>query len=88
MTRYTAGIYVGPSGEIHITYQDATAGTLRHAVGTPSGDMITWKVKAIDQDGFAGAFSRPFIVDGKLMLANWWRMGGDEPKGDVAIVTP
>jgi hypothetical protein len=83
-----SSIFVGPSGEVHITYQDATVGKLRHAVGTPSGDMFTWKVTVIEQDGFAGAFSRPFIVDSKLMLANWWRMGGDEPKGDVAILTP
>lgn len=83
-----SSIFVGPSGEIHITYQDATVGKLRHAVGTPSGDTITWKVTAIDQEGFAGAFSRPFIADGKLMLANWWRMGGEEPKGDVSILTP
>lgn len=83
-----SSIYVGSSGEIHITYQDATAGTLRHAVGTPTGDMVSWKVTAIKQDGFAGAFSRPFITDGKLMLANWWRKGGEAPVGDVAIVAP
>ncbi|MBK9263594.1 MAG: hypothetical protein IPM54_27785 [Polyangiaceae bacterium] len=83
-----SSIYVGASGEIHITYQDATAGKLRHAVGTPTGGMITWKLATIEQEGFAGAFSKPFIVDGKLMLANWWRMGGEEPKGDVSIVSP
>ncbi|HRI71269.1 MAG TPA: hypothetical protein PK156_43850, partial [Polyangium sp.] len=83
-----SSVYVGSSGEIHITYQDATAGKLRHAVGTPSGDMITWKVSVVAQENFAGAFSRAFVADGKLMLANWWRAGGEEPKGDVAIVTP
>lgn len=83
-----SSIFVGPSGEIHITYQDATAGKLRHAVGTPSGDVISWKVTVIEQDGFAGAFSKPFLADSKLMLANWWRVGGEEPKGDVTILTP
>lgn len=83
-----SSIYVGPSGEIHISYQDASSGTLRHAVGTPTGDQITWKTSVISQEGFAGAFSHVFISDGKLMIANWWRMGGDEVKGDVNIVSP
>ncbi|WP_235879705.1 MYXO-CTERM sorting domain-containing protein [Polyangium aurulentum] len=81
-------VYVSASGEIHITYQDATAGKLRYAVGTPSGDKITWKLRSIDQEGFAGAFSAPISVDGKLQLANWWRTGGQEPRGDVSIVSP
>lgn len=83
-----SNIFVGPSGEIHITYQDATVGKLRHAVGTPTGDMVSWKTAVIEQDGFAGAFSHVFLVDGALTLANWWRMGGDEPKGDVNILIP
>ncbi|HVK66093.1 MAG TPA: hypothetical protein VM694_16535 [Polyangium sp.] len=84
-----SSIYVGPSGEIHITYQDATAGKLRYAVGTPTGDQITWKVRAIEQEGFAGAFSRPIEVDGKLMLVNWWRRLDEAgPRGDVAVVSP
>ncbi|MRG90580.1 hypothetical protein GF068_01370 [Polyangium spumosum] len=85
-----SSIFVGPSGEIHISYQDATAGKLRYAVGTPTGDQITWKVRAIDQAGFAGAFSRPITVEGQLMLVNWWRHLDAEgaPRGDVAIVKP
>ncbi|MDI3286385.1 hypothetical protein [Polyangium sp. 15x6] len=84
-----SAIYVGASGEIHVTYQDATAGQLRYAVGTPTGDQITWKVRAVEQDGFAGAFSRPIEVEGKLMLVNWWRhLGEAGPRGDVAIVSP
>jgi hypothetical protein len=50
--------------------------------------MVTWNVSVVEQEGFAGAFSRPFISDGKLMLANWWRVGGDEPRGDVNIISP
>ena len=84
-----SSIYVGASGEVHITYQDATAGKLRYAIGTPTGDQITWKVRAIEQDGFAGAFSRPIEVDGKLMLVNWWRrLEEGAPRGDVSIVSP
>jgi MYXO-CTERM domain-containing protein len=81
-------VYVAASGEIHITYQDATAGKLRYAVGTPTGDKITWKVRSIDQEGFAGAFSAPVAVNGKLQLANWWRIGGQAPRGDVSIISP
>lgn len=87
-----ANIWVSPSGEVHITYQDATAGTLRHAVGTASGDKHSWNVKVIAQDGrFGGAFSRLIEAEGQLMLMNWWRVGGKNPdgvKGDVTIVTP
>jgi hypothetical protein len=81
-------VHVAASGEIHITYQDATAGQLRYAVGTPSGDKITWKLRALEQEGFAGAFSAPIAVDGKLQLLNWWRVGGQEPRGDVSIISP
>jgi hypothetical protein len=87
-----ANILVTPSGEVHITYQDATAGTLRHAVGSVSGDKHTWNVQAIDQkERFAGAFSRLITANEKLYLMNWWRVGGKHPdgvKGDVTIITP
>src|SRR5262249_53720419 len=49
-----ANIFVTSSGEVHITYQDATAGTLHHAVGAPSGDAHMWKVSLVpQQDRFA-----------------------------------
>ncbi len=80
-------IVVTPGGEVHITYQDATAGKLRYAVGTPGAEQHTWTVKAVEQPGFAGAFSSEITVDGKVQLVNWWRVGG-EVKGDVAIVSP
>jgi hypothetical protein len=83
-----ASILVTSSGEVHIAYQDATSGTLRHAVGTPSGDAHTWLVSEIPQEGFAGAFSKVFELGGQLKIANWWRVGGQEVKGDVAIVSP
>lgn len=87
-----ANIWASPSGEVHITYQDATAGSLRHAIGTASGAEHTWNVQAVEQkDRFAGAFSRLLQMDGKLYLMNWWRIGGKNPegvKGDVTILTP
>ena len=83
-----ANLFVTSGGEIHISYQDATSGTLRHAVGTPSGQGHSWLVSAIEQDAFAGAFSRVIEVKGQLQIANWWRMGGQKVRGDVAIVAP
>jgi hypothetical protein len=83
-----ASVLVTAGGEVHISYQDATSGTLRHAVGTPSGDAHTWLVSEIPQDGFAGAFSKVFEVGGQLKIANWWRVGGQQVVGDVAIVSP
>ncbi len=81
-------ISVSPSGEVRVTYQDATAGTLHYAVGVVGADKHTWTVKIIPQDGFAGAFSSIVEVDGKLQLANWWRKGGKQVEGDVALVSP
>jgi hypothetical protein len=83
-----ANLFITPGGEVHISYQDATSGTLRHAVGTPSGQGHSWRVSAIEQDSFAGAFSRVIEVRGQLRIANWWRVGGQEVRGDVAIVAP
>jgi MYXO-CTERM domain-containing protein len=75
-------------GDVHITYQDATTGQLRYAVGTSSGDTHTWTVSAVEQSGFAGAFSGLVQVNGQLELMNWWRTGADTIVGDVAIVPP
>jgi len=83
-----ASLFVTAGGEVHISYQDATSGTLRHAVGTPSGDGHSWLVEEIQQDGFAGAFSKIVEVGGQIRIANWWRVGGQEVRGDVAFVSP
>ncbi len=85
-----SNVWVSDQGEVHISYQDATAGTLRHAIGTANSDKHTWKLAKIAQDGrFGGAFSRVLFVDGKLQLLNWWRSGGTEGVyGDVAILSP
>jgi MYXO-CTERM domain-containing protein len=83
-----SNVLVLPSGEVHVTYQDATSGKLRYAVGAPSGDSHTWTVKAVDHEGFGGAFSSQIIVDGAVKLAHWYRVGGQEVRGDVAIQSP
>lgn len=83
-----ANVFVTAAGEVRISYQDATSGTLRLAIGTKSGDGHSWLIRAIEQEGFAGAFSRIVEVDGRLLIANWWRVGGQTTKGDVALVAP
>jgi hypothetical protein len=84
-----SSIFVTSSGEVHITYQDATGGTLHYAVGVPSGAGHTWTVTVVEQpDTFAGAFSKVLGEGGVLRIVNWWRKGGERVVGDVAIVTP
>lgn len=81
-------VVVLSSGEIHVTYQDATAGTLHHAVGTAGASGHTWTVSSPTQDGFAGAFSTIVVTNNQLQLASWWRVGGMSVKGDVRVVAP
>lgn len=83
-----ASLVVSPSGEVRVSYQDATAGKLHYAVGAPGSAAHTWTVKAIDQAGFAGAFSHVVELDGKLALVNWWRAGRAKVQGDIAVVSP
>ncbi len=83
-----ANIHVSAGGEIQVSYQDATAGTLHYAVGTPSANGHSWAVKVIPQEGFAGAFSRVIDNGGQLQVMNWWRKGGEGYTGGVAIVIP
>jgi hypothetical protein len=79
-------VFVLSGGEVHVTYQDATTGTLRHAVGAPAAGAHTWTVKAATQTEFAGAFSSIVSVGGKLQLVNWWRTGGKKTAGDVRVL--
>jgi hypothetical protein len=81
-------VFVLSGGEVHVTYQDATAGTLHYAVGAPGANGHSWMVKAIQQQGFAGAFSNIVVVNGQLQLMNWWRVGGMTVQGDVRLVSP
>jgi len=81
-------IYVASNGEIRISYQDATAGKLRVAVGTNNGAEQTWTREILDGKGVGGAFSRFLDTEDGLRIVHWWREGGEEPIGDVDIVSP
>ncbi|MFO0588538.1 MAG: hypothetical protein U0441_38825 [Polyangiaceae bacterium] len=83
-----ANIHVSAGGDIQVTYQDATAGTLHYAVGTASANGHSWAVKVVPQDGFAGAFSKVIDNGGQLQVMHWWRKGGEGYVGDVVITTP
>lgn len=85
-----SNIVVTASGQIQISYQDATSGTLRWAVGTPqSGEAgHHWELKVIEQDGFAGGFSKQIVTTSGTLISNFWRKGGESVLGDVRLVSP
>ncbi len=83
-----SNITVTAAGEVHISYQDATSGQLRWAVGATAAAGHTWTVKPIVQDGFAGAFSRQVTASGETKVVNWWRKGAGHPQGDVNLAAP
>ena len=83
-----AHLAVDASGVVHVTYQDATAGTLHYAVGQPGSTGHMWQVQTLTQSGFAGAFSNVIVANNQLQLVNWWRVGGNMVAGDVRIVSP
>jgi hypothetical protein len=83
-----SNIVVTNSGDIHIAYQDATAGTLRFASGTAGGTGHTWSRKVIAQDGFAGFFPVQVTANSTTLIVNWWRKGGAKIQGDVNVVAP
>ena len=78
------------SGTVTVLYQDATAGTLRVATGSPQSGAHKWTIKVVPQQGkFAGFFPR--TVPGQPDVANWYRTidkGSKETTGDVVFVTP
>ncbi|MFO0678391.1 MAG: hypothetical protein U0169_17775 [Polyangiaceae bacterium] len=84
-------IRVEDGGAVRIFYQDATAGTLRVATGTPDASgKHTWVLAAVAQpERFAGFFPRP--VPGTRDVSNFFRHTDRATKtlsGDIAIVTP
>lgn len=83
-----ASIHVTAGGDIHVTYQDATTGKLRYALGTPSANGHTWAQKVIEQEGFAGAFSKIVDQQGSLRIVNWSRNFGGEYVGTVLVTKP
>jgi hypothetical protein len=76
------------NGEIRIAYQDATAGQLRYAQGTGMPGMHSWSVSAVDQPGFAGAFSTLVDIGGQQQIMNFWREASPWSQGNVRLLTP
>ncbi|MCC6521803.1 MAG: hypothetical protein IT373_04010 [Polyangiaceae bacterium] len=84
-----SNILVTQGGEIRVSYQDASEGTLRLAVGTPSQGAHAWTVTTLPQDGhFAGAFSRQVELPGGSRIVNWWRVATPSAIGNVSVVAP
>ncbi len=84
-------IMVDDHNVVTIRYQDATAGTLRFATGTPqAGGKHQWSFHAVSQPGkFAGFF--PHQLAGETNVANWWRQtdpSTGDITGDVSFVKP
>jgi hypothetical protein len=78
-------VTVTPSGEVHVTYQDATAGKLRYAVGTPKQGGHDWSVREANTESFGGFFSSQVNVDGSLRLVSWWRRSKERTEGNVSV---
>ena len=84
-----AHLVVTPSGVIHISYQDASAGTLRFAVGTASGDSHDWSLSSFAQAGrFGGFFSRQAPYQGAKAIVHFSRTASPYALGDVSLVQP
>jgi hypothetical protein len=96
-----SSVTVAADGTIRVVYQDATAGTLREALGVPAtassmlahaGDKHTWTLKAIAQPSrFAGFF--PHYVPEAKSIENWFRATDDTQSpalvtGNVVFVSP
>ena len=83
-----SSIAANASGDITISYQDATTGDLRYAVGSPAGNIHNWTSAIVAQDGFAGAFSQQIDVGGSRQILNWWRVAAPNAEGNVRLVSP
>jgi hypothetical protein len=81
-------ILVTQGGDVRISYQDATSGELKLAVGTPGSGMRNWSVQAVAQDGFAGFFSHQVEVGTSIQVLNWWRVASPAAKGNVRVLSP
>ena len=85
-------IEVDSMGNVTISYQDATAGTLHVATGMPeAGGVHTWGVLAATQPNKFGGYNSKAIFGTTSSFANFWRTAdpstGDE-NGDVSFVAP
>ena len=84
-----SNVRVSPQGEVHVTYQDATTGKLRYAVGTAKqGGGHDWSTREITADGFAGFFSTQVELDGALRFVHFWRKARETTHGGVHVSAP
>ncbi len=90
-----SNIRVTPQGEVQITYQDATNGTIHLATGTPNQTGgHDWSIKVVDSDDFGGFFTRQLDVGGSIQIVQWGRKvvaaddGTKKGVGDVSILSP
>jgi MYXO-CTERM domain-containing protein len=83
-----ADVVLTQNGDVQVSYQDATSGQLRYAVGAPQGQTHAWTVKVIEQEGFAGAFSELVDIGGQRQVLNWWRVASPVTEGNARFVVP
>ncbi|MEM9874983.1 MAG: hypothetical protein AAF928_08815 [Myxococcota bacterium] len=83
-----SSISVAPSGEVQISYQDASNGTLRYAVGVPNATGHDWTTRALDQPGFSGFFSQIIEAGGRRQVVHWSRQASPVAVGEVLLVAP
>ncbi len=86
-------IEVDAMGNVTISYQDATAGTLRVATGTPegSGGLHDWAVLAASQPNKTSGFFSKAIYGTTSSFANFWRSADQDAGaelGNVSFVSP
>jgi hypothetical protein len=77
-------VVANASGAVTISYQDATAGTLRMATGTlgSGGTTHTWQLAMLAQPGLFGGYFSHFIP-GDTNIENWWRQS-DPSTGSIS----
>lgn len=78
-------IFVAQDGVVHIAYQDATSGTLRHAAAKKGAG---WAITALEQPGFGGFFPSLLPHDGALRIVSFTRDRGASLAGDVTVLVP
>ena len=87
---------VGDDGTVRIVYQDASAGTLREAIGSagaaPQTQQNVWTTKVLSQPSFFAGFF-PHYIPQAQSIENWYRALDDTRSpplvtGNVAFVSP
>ncbi len=71
-----SSLVVLDSGEIRVTYQDATTQTLMFASSTDNGD--TWSLSVIDDENSTGYFATQKTDGSASTIGTWWRAPRNE----------